>query len=175
MDQQRLITDRLHLRKFELSDAKRVQQLAGAKEVADVTANIPHPYLDGMAEQWISSHAEWLQNGTRIIYAITLKESSELIGSVGLLNLDSETPELGYWMGLEYWNKGYCTEACSSLIDFFQESFNPEAIFAKHLVRNPASGKVLLKCGLIEISRGYGRNGLMEEEEAYIVYKKEFS
>jgi hypothetical protein len=49
-------TARLVLRLFELADARGVQRLAGEKAVADTTANIPHPYLDGMAKQWIATH-----------------------------------------------------------------------------------------------------------------------
>ena len=49
-----LYTDRLVLRRtFTSDDAKRVQQIAGAFEIADTTGHMPHPYLDGMAEEWI--------------------------------------------------------------------------------------------------------------------------
>ena len=43
-------TDRLLLRGFQPADALEIQTLAGAFEVAEMTLNIPHPYLDGMAE-----------------------------------------------------------------------------------------------------------------------------
>ena len=52
---------------------KRVQQLAGDHRIADVTLNIPHPYMDGMAEAWIRTHEDACRTQRAIIYAITQK------------------------------------------------------------------------------------------------------
>ena len=48
-------TERLTLRPFRLSDASDIQRLAGERDIAVTTMNIPHPYKDGMAEEWIAS------------------------------------------------------------------------------------------------------------------------
>jgi hypothetical protein len=60
MDQPILTTENLKLREFRLDDAKTAQHLAGNYKVARYTLNIPHPYEDGMAEGWISTHSEGL-------------------------------------------------------------------------------------------------------------------
>jgi len=105
-------TDRLILRPFSLSDAARVRELAGEREVAEMTANIPHPYEEGMAEEWISNHADSLKNGMGVTLAIVLQPEGSLIGAIGLtLNKAHHFAELGYWIGKPYWNQGYCTEA----------------------------------------------------------------
>ncbi len=56
MRQPTLHTSRLMLRPFKMADAPAVQRLLAAREIAEMTANIPHPYEDGMAEEWILSH-----------------------------------------------------------------------------------------------------------------------
>jgi len=53
-----LETTRLILRPFTVADAPDVQRLAGDREIASSTLNVPHPYEDGMAEQWIGTHQE---------------------------------------------------------------------------------------------------------------------
>src|SRR5579863_3317827 len=98
MEQPTLTTPRLTLRPFDLSDAPAVQRLAGAKEVAATTLNIPHPYLDGLAENWISEHANHRQRGTDMHYALIRRETFELIGAIGAtFNRVHERAEIGYW------------------------------------------------------------------------------
>ena len=62
-----------------------MQQLAGAREVADTTLNIPHPYVDGIAEAWIGSHADAWERKERLTLAIT----SDADGVVGAITLRS--------------------------------------------------------------------------------------
>ncbi len=68
-----LQTQRLLLRPFVLSDVSDVQRLVSAPEIAATTANIPQPYPDGMAEQWIVGRAAALENETHVAYAMTLR------------------------------------------------------------------------------------------------------
>ncbi len=144
-----LETNRLILRSFQLSDAIRVQLLAGDKAIASTTLAIPHPYEDGMAEEWIRTHKEEFENGKFINFAIVLKESNELIGAIGLtLNQEHVHAELGYWIGKPYWNQNYCTEAAKEVIRYGFETLNLHRIHAMHLSRNPASGKVMSKIGM---------------------------
>jgi RimJ/RimL family protein N-acetyltransferase len=68
-----LTTPRLNLRPFSLADAPDVQRLAGSREVASTTLNIPHPYADGMAEPWIATHQEQYERGACVTFAIVLR------------------------------------------------------------------------------------------------------
>lgn len=162
-----ITTARLVLRPFRQSDANRVQALAGAKEIAAVTT-VPHPYEDGMAESWISGNAEAWLNGEGVAYAITCKDSGELLGCVSVINMNSTRPELGYWVGLDYWGKGSCTEASEALLEFVLHGLDKPIIFARHLCRNPASGRVLEKCGLRYIETVIEREGRMKGDSVKV-------
>lgn len=152
MGQQPLLTtERLILRPFQLSDAGKVQNLAGDEHIANGTINIPHPYADGMAGQWIGKHLAGWQSQQSAIYAITLKLNYQLIGCVGLHNIEERTAQLGYWIGLPYWGQGYCTEAAKRLTDFGFKRLNLDMIYGQHLSRDPSSGRILQKIGMEHI------------------------
>jgi RimJ/RimL family protein N-acetyltransferase len=142
-------TPRLRLRPFTPADAREVQRLAGAREVADTTARMPHPYPDGAAAAWIATHAAAWTEHRELALAVTGKATGELLGSVGLvLDPGNEQAELGYWVGLPHWRQGIATEAASALVDYAFRVLGLQRVQARHFARNPASGRVLLKSGL---------------------------
>ncbi|MCK4256189.1 GNAT family N-acetyltransferase [candidate division WOR-3 bacterium] len=144
-----LETKRLILRPFYLSDAAEVQRLAGDSAIANTTLNIPHPYEDGLAENWISTHQEIYEQGKGVFFAITLKPAGTLVGAIGLMDMTrGQQAELGYWIGKPYWNKGFCTEAGHAVIQFGFQELNLIRINSRHLSRNPASGRVIQKLGM---------------------------
>ena len=95
-----LTTERLVLRPLELSDAPKIQQLAGDPNIANGTINVPHPYDDGVAGQWIGKNIAGWQSQQSAIFAITLKSDNQLVGCIGLHNIEDEAAQLGYWIGV---------------------------------------------------------------------------
>ena len=145
----KLETERLLLRFFEFSDAERVRELAGDREIADTTLNIPHPYEKGMAEEWISSHQIKFESGECVHFAIIVKATHELIGAIGLMiDKGFNRAALGYWIGKEYWNKGYCTEAARAVLEYGFRQLFLHKITSSHFTRNPSSGRVMRKIGM---------------------------
>jgi [ribosomal protein S5]-alanine N-acetyltransferase len=150
MQQPELTTDRLLLRSLTQTDAPQVQQLAGDEAIAATALNIPHPFEDGMAEAWIATHESDYTVGKAANWAIVLKQTQRLIGAVGLsLSAANAHAELGYWIGKPYWGKGYASEAAQAVIKFGFETLTLHRIYATCLGRNPASGRVLQKLGMI--------------------------
>src|SRR5262249_39250058 len=117
MNQPSLTTQRLLLRPLHPDDAADVQRLAGHRAIADTTLSIPHPYLDGMAEEWIRSGAVAWEKGRAAAFAIT--ENGELRGVVTMaLDPRSRCGELGYWIGEPYWGRGLASEAVRAVLEF---------------------------------------------------------
>ncbi len=144
-----LTTSRLTLRPFTLDDAPTVKELAGAREVAETTLNIPHPYNEGMAEEWIGTHQDAFDRGETVTFAITLRNEAVLIGAIGLsVNKTHHLAEIGYWIGRPYWNQGYCTEAAQEVVRYGFSVLDLNRVQARHMTKNPASGRVMLKAGM---------------------------
>ncbi len=174
-----LTTDRLILRPFSLEDAARVRMLAGAWEVAATTANIPHPYEKGMAQDWIKTHREAYQTGKALTLAITIKSDGILIGAIGIhLSKSNHLGEVGYWIGVPYWGKGYCTEAAQALVRYGFRTLGLNRIQARHLTRNPASGRVMQKLGMQHegtLRQAIFRWDSYEDVEIYAILREEFN
>ena len=166
-----LRTDRLVLREFTAEDASDVQRLVGEWEVARMMSHLPHPYEDGMAEEWIATHRPAFEGGERLTFAVVLREGGTLIGSITLhLNALDENAELGYWIGKPYWGQGYCTEAAKELVRYGFEDLGLHRIHANHLGSNLPSGKVMQKVGMnYEGTRPehYKRWGVYEDRVEY--------
>ena len=142
-----LETKRLALRVPSLKDAKTVAALANDRRIAENTARIPHPYKTADAEGFIAGANK---AGGEAVFLITLRDET-VIGACGIvmqkLTGQERTPELGYWLGVPYWGKGYATEALHAVIDYAFTDLAHESLQAGARVTNPASRRVLEKCG----------------------------
>jgi RimJ/RimL family protein N-acetyltransferase len=156
----------------------RVKLLAGDRDIAAMTLNVPHPYEDGMAEKWIGSHQERFEKGEEVVFAITLKASGELIGAIGLiLKPDHEKAELGYWIGKPYWGHGYCPEAAHAALRYAFTEGGLNRVHAYHFHHNPASGRVMQKLGMKHEGRlrqHVKKWGQFVDNELYSILRSEF-
>jgi ribosomal-protein-alanine N-acetyltransferase len=172
-------TERLILRPYTLDDAPELQRLIGDKDIAATTLNIPHPYEDGMAEEWIGRHQERFDKGEGLSFAITHREEGFFIGGIGLnVNREYESAELGYWVGKPYWNNGYCTEAARAVVRYGFEVLGLNRIHATHMTRNPASGRVMQKTGMKHegcLRQHIKKWGKFEDIEGYGIVRSEYA
>jgi RimJ/RimL family protein N-acetyltransferase len=138
-----LETERLILRAPKLEDAKHVAALANDKRIAENTRRIPHPYSRADAEDFITA-AKTPQGEMQFL--ITTRAGLP-VGACGIATHDDAAPEIGYWLGVKHWGRGYGTEAVRALIDFAFTELAHETLSAGARVTNPASRRILEKCG----------------------------
>ena len=136
-----LATARLVLRAPRRSDIKAIAVLANDRRIAANTARIPHPYAIEDAEQFIAAVNK--REG-EACFAVTLDGAPIGVCSV---DLREDGPELGYWLGVSYWGRGLATEAARALIDHAFGDLEHDTLISGARVNNPASRRVLEKCG----------------------------
>jgi len=173
-----LETDRLNLRAFSADDAPDVVRLCGEWEIAETTMHIPHPYELPMAEEWIGSHQRTFDDGEAVTFAVTEKETGELLGAIAInLNKGNRFAEIGYWIGKQYWNHGYATEAAKAVISYGFVELELNRIQARHMTKNPASGRVMEKTGMEPegiLRQSIFRWGKFEDAAIYSVLRKDY-
>jgi len=144
-----LETVRLRLRPFVAADAPVVAALAGDRRVAEQTLTVPHPYRLDDAIAWIATLAPAAAAGEQFTFGIERRDDRNLVGAIALhLAPAHRRAELGYWIGVDHWNRGYATEAARAAIAFGFDVLGLHRIEAHHFAANPASGRVLLKAGM---------------------------
>jgi RimJ/RimL family protein N-acetyltransferase len=172
-----LETERLLLRPFTLEDAADVQRLVSERRIAATTMSFPHPYEDGMAEAWITKSLEQCERGKKLLFAMMCKGDGALVGSIALMAIEpAHQAEFGWWVGVPYWNKGFCTEAGHALLDYAFNELGLIRVHARHLSRNPSSGRVMQKLGMAYEGkrRSHVRKwGVFEDVELYGIVKSE--
>ena len=93
--------------------------------------------------------AKWMkdyENDEGMRYCITIKGSDEPLGSIDVVNVDDDVPEVGYCIARKCWNKGYMTECCTAFVKaLFENGYDKVCICA--FKENIASNRVIQKCG----------------------------
>jgi RimJ/RimL family protein N-acetyltransferase len=148
-----LETERLILRAPTLGDAKAIAKLANDRRIAENTARIPHPYALTDAKEFISAVND---GGSELALLITLADET-VIGGCGIATVAGQNPEIGYWLGVRYWGQGYATEAVRALIDHAFQRLDYDVLHSSARVTNPASRRILEKCGFQWIGAGLCR------------------
>jgi ribosomal-protein-alanine N-acetyltransferase len=163
-------TDRLVLRRYENSDLAALVPLANDWEVTRWLPHMAHPYTAEDGRAFIAQAQSLVDERREYQLAVVAKTSDVLVGTAGLHVSGRAIPELGYWLGRDYWARGYATEVARAIIDFSFKSLGLGALMARVFDGNIASERVLIKAGfaLTEIHelpeglRGHHRYGIYQ-------------
>jgi RimJ/RimL family protein N-acetyltransferase len=174
-----LVTDRLRLRPLRKDDLERFAELASAPEVYATTLNLPRPYTVECARDFIKFQRDAWAEGVGLQLMIAERESDQPVGTLGLnIERRMDRGELGYWVGVPYWNRGYATEASSAIAGYGFEHLGLVRIWAGHFVGNEASGRVQQKIGMKReglLRQHYKKDGAYLDDVLYAVLKDEFT
>jgi RimJ/RimL family protein N-acetyltransferase len=136
-------TARLVLRAPRTEDAAEITTIANDRRIAENTARIPHPYTLADAHGFIA----YINGSEREIAFVVTLPSGQIMGTCGIGSLDGKSIEIGYWLGVPYWGKGYATEAARAVVNHAFTALRHDTLEAGARVSNPASRRVLEKCG----------------------------
>ena len=145
-------TERLILRRMELSDTQKVfDHWLSDERISENRVNSEHKTVSETTDRVTKIVGDYV-NKDFCWWAIERKADGELIGEIDLYDFDNTTGncEVSYSIGYEWWNQGYATEALRAVVEFGFIHMNIHKIAAAHNTDNPASGKVLVKAGMVQ-------------------------
>jgi len=149
---QTINTDRLLLRRFKFDDDYNMfNNWANDSEVTKFLTWEPHNNIKNTKEiikQWVNEY----EHNNIYNWAIQSKEINEVIGGISIVQLDeiNYSCEIGYCISRKYWGKGIMSESLKAVINYLFSEIEFNRIVAKHDTLNIASGKVMLKSGMVK-------------------------
>ena len=129
--------------------------LAGDEKVARWTAEVPHPFGEDEALDYI----EWARAENRMLFAVETLAEGVFIGCIRVDREADDRGNIGYWIGRPYWGRGYGSEALKRVVRFGFEQADLATIEAEVVRGNVASEAVLGKAGFKKIAEGVGHHG----------------
>ncbi len=145
----RLETRRLWLRWPDPGDAEALAAVASQREVAEMTARVPHPYPRGEAASRIEDWRARNARGRALLLAVTLKGADRrAAGTIGVEPLPTSAGlSLGFLLDPAHTGQGLATEAAQAIVDATFVLTAAADVEASVRVVNPAARRVLEKCG----------------------------
>ncbi|MCL2301369.1 MAG: GNAT family N-acetyltransferase [Firmicutes bacterium] len=141
-----LRTARLVLRELHAKDVPRLSALLQDEEVTRYIGWGPikhrRKFIRGMRKNFLA--------GRELHWGICEKEGGALMGVISLHPIDraNQRAMAGFWLGRDYWHRGYAAEAFRAVLTYCFDELNLNRVWASHLAGNEASGRVQQKCGL---------------------------
>jgi RimJ/RimL family protein N-acetyltransferase len=139
-----ITTDRLDLTTPTLAHVPDIARLANNERIYEVMARLPFPYTEADAHFFVT---QIVPSAEETCYAIL--HQGRFMGIVGLTYSGESAPQLGYWLGEEFWGQGFATEAACAVVAAAKAAGVP-ALRSRALAGNASSRNVLRKAGFTE-------------------------
>lgn len=151
-------TRRLVLRAPGAQDIPAIARMANDEAITRMTLRMPHPYGQGDAEDFVVAVAA--QDPAKANTFLIEHEDLGPVGVIGMFEDDGLAPEAGYWIGRDFWGRGFATEALEGALVWASKRWKKRALVSGHFSDNPASGRVLEKAGFLytgEVRRQFSK------------------
>ena len=175
-----LQTERLMLRPTRLSDAEQMfANWASDPQVTQYLSWEAHADVE-VTKSVLALWNRENERADRYHWGIVLKETGQIIGTVGVLTLQEQwqSAEIGYCIGRDHWGKGYMSEAVAALFAHLFTTVGLNRITARHDLDNIASGRVMQKCGMafegVERKARYCARRGFYDAACYAILKSDF-
>ena len=142
-------TERLILRKMEVSDVSDFYSYASREETSRYLLWSPHQ-SEYSTRYVLESIKRDYRAGTYFELAVILRESGKMIGTSGITSFDAQNRvvEIGYVLSPDYWGMGLAREAASVLMNFAFCELGANRVEAKYMKGNESSRRVMEKLGM---------------------------
>lgn len=161
-------TERLILRRFTVEDApKMFANWASDPEMTKYMTWQPYEEVGAVAD-YLRGLVSDYDKDTSYHWCMTLKENDEPIGAISAVHVDElvQSVEIGYGIGRCFRHRGYTSEAMQAVMDFFFGQVGVNRVEARHDARNPHSGAVMKKCGMLyegtKVEGGWNNSGICD-------------
>lgn len=145
-------TERLSLSRLRYEDAEQIFYSYASKHEATKYLAFPTHQSINDARNFLTYAVSAWDKGIEYVYGIRVKDGNQFIGSIGIIN-ENGNAHFGYSLSPIYWNRGLATEACKAVLGLLKKEKQVYRIWTFIDADNVASGKVILKCGLVEEAR----------------------
>lgn len=161
------------LRPWLKSDLDNLVKHANNPNIAKFMTNgFPSPYTKEHGEKWLE-----MATASQPAKFLCIEINGEAVGGIGIhvqTDIMCKNAELGYWLSEDYWGNGIIPKAVSQVVDYGFKNFDITRIYARPFGNNPASQRVLEKCGFkleARIEKSIFKNGEFLDELIYAVRK----
>ena len=150
-----VVNDQVHLSEIRASDKDALVAHLNDRDIYERTLRIPFPYTEAAADEWLALVARNARQHGRPAQWAVRNADGALIGACGLDGLpagkwQSHRAEVGYWLAKPFWGRGLMTAVVRRVCRHAFEEFGLAKITAHVVPHNPASARVLEKCGFAE-------------------------
>ena len=143
-----LETERLILRPIRREDAEAIQKhFPHWGIVQHLATQVPWPYPADGARTWVDSTLREQAQGPDMTWAITERDTNDMIGVIDYRSGDSPLGNRGFWLGIPWHGRGYMTEAVFAMQDHIFLACGIDRIIVENAQNNPASRRIKEKTG----------------------------